>query len=81
MSLDERIHELYIQVATAKDPDEVCQTLGLLRAALRAQIEHLNESVAEVIRNTPYRTTHLRLTDPSQENSRRKPPTGDYSAA
>jgi hypothetical protein len=81
MSLDERIHELYTRLATTNDPDDLCKTLGLLRAALYAKIEYLNETVADVIRNTPNRTTYLRLADPSQGNSQRKPPTGDYSAA
>ncbi len=78
MSLDERIHELYTRLATTQDPDELCNTLGLLRAALHLKIEYLNESAADVIRSTSYRTNMSRPTDPSPQ---RKLPTSGYSAA
>jgi len=81
MSLDERIHELYTRLASTKDPDELCQTLGLLRAALHAKIEHLTASAADVIRSTSYRTAMSRLTDPSPKSPQRKLPASDYSAA
>ena len=81
MSLDERIHELYTRLASTKDPDELCQTLGLLRAALHAQIEYLTASAADVIRSTSYRTPISRLTDPSPKSPQRKLPASDYSAA
>ena len=81
MSLDERIHELYTRLASTKDPDELCQTLGLLRAALLAKIEHLTASAADVISNTSYRTAISRLTDPRPKSPQRKLPASDYSAA
>jgi len=81
MSLDERIHELYARLATTKDPDDLCKTLGLLRAALHLKVEYLTESAADIIRSTSYRTAMSRLTDPSPKTPRRKLPTSDYSAA
>jgi hypothetical protein len=81
MSLDERIHELYTRLASTKDPDELCQTLGLLRAALHAQIEYLTASAADVLRTTSHRTATSRLTDPSHQSPQRKLPASDYSAA
>ena len=81
MSSDERIHELYTRLASTKDPDELSQTLGLLRAALHAQIEYLTASAADVIRSTSYRTAMSRLIDPSPKTPQRKLPASDYSAA
>jgi hypothetical protein len=81
MSPDERIHQLYTRLATSQDPDELCNTLGLLRAALHAKIEYLTASVADVISSTSFRTTMSTLTDPGPKGPQRKPPTSDYSAA
>ena len=81
MSLDERIHELYTRLASTKDPDELCQTLGLLRAALHAQIEYLTASAADVLRSTSYRTSILRRTSAKPTSPQRKLPASDYSAA
>ena len=80
MSLDERIHELCSRIEISKDPDEVCELTGLLKAALHAQIQDLTNSIAAVIRNTPYRTL-LGLSDTMVTQRERKPPTADYSAA
>ena len=81
MPLDDRIHELYTRLASTKDPDELCQTLGLLRAALHAHIEYLTASVADVISSTSHRSSMSRLTDPSPKSPQRKLPASHYSAA
>ena len=73
MSFDERIHELSQRVATAQDPDELCNALGLLRAALHSEVTSLNGRVADIVR-----TTAIPVRDLSNEHHR-KPPTGDYS--
>jgi hypothetical protein len=80
MSLDEHIHELCGKIELSRDPDEVCELTGLLKAALHAQIKDLTDSIAAVIRNTSYRTL-LDLSDSAVEQRERKPPSSDYSAA
>ncbi len=73
MPLDDRIHELYSRLATANNPDELCNILGLLRAALHEKIEYLTESAADVIRNTSCRTSMSTLTNASLKSPQRKP--------
>ena len=80
MYLDEHIHELCGKIELSRDPDEVCELTGLLKAALHVKIQDLTNSVAAVIRNTPYRTL-LDLGDATVTHSERKPPVTDYSAA
>ena len=80
MSPDERIHELCSKIEISRDPDEVCELTGLLKAALHVKIQDLTNSIAAVIRNTPYRTL-LDMTDTKVTHSERKPPLADYSAA
>jgi hypothetical protein len=73
MSLDDRIHELSRGIMMAKGPDELGKTLGLLKAALHAEVTSLNGRVAEIIRTA-------KIPDPDLSNEhQRKPPTGDYS--
>ena len=81
MPLDERIHELYTRLATSKDPDDLCNTLGLLRAALHAKIEYLTDTVAGVIGSTPYGTILPMLTDLGPKSAQRQLPATHYSAA
>jgi len=80
MSLDERIHELCNRIEISKDPDELCELTGLLKAALHVKIQDLTNSIAAVMRNTPYRTL-LDMSDTKVTHSERKPPVTDYSAA
>ncbi len=80
MSLDERIHELSNRIELSRDPDEVCELTGLLKAALHVKIQDLTNSLATVIRNMPYRTL-LELGDTTVTHRERKPPISDYSAA
>jgi hypothetical protein len=80
MSLENRIHELFNRIEISKDPDEVCELTGLLKAALHAQIKDLTDSIAAVIRNTSYRTL-LDLSDTAVAHPERKSPSSDYSAA
>jgi hypothetical protein len=80
MSLDERIHELCSRIELSRDPDEVCELTGLLKAALHVKIHDLTNSIAAVIRNTPYRSL-LDLGDTTAAHSERRPPVSDYSAA
>jgi hypothetical protein len=80
MSLDERIDEIWSKIEISTDPDEVCELTGLLKAALHLKIRDLTDSVAAVIRNTPYRSL-LDIGDEKITPSERKPPISDYSAA
>jgi len=80
MSPDERVHELYNRIELSRDPDEVCELIGLLKAALHVKIQDLTNSIASVIGNTPYRTL-LDMSDTKVTHSERKPPVTDYSAA
>ena len=73
MSLDDRIHELSREIMMAKGAEELGKALGLLRAALHAEVTSLNGRIAEIIR--PAAIPGLNLSNESQ----RKPPTGDYS--
>ena len=80
MSLDERIHELTNRIEISRDPDEVCELTGLLKAALHAKIQDLANSITAVLRNTSYGTL-LDLSDTSATYGERKPSASDYSAA
>ncbi len=80
MSVDERIRELCNRIEISKDPDELCELTGLLKAALHFKIHELTNSIAAVIRNTPYRTL-LDLGETNATHSERKPSVSDYSAA